>query len=177
MSDVTVGKLISEYAHRDAIHVAIAPLEALEPLQPGEHVGLSADGKADSTAKHIGIVDPFLTKAVKRGERFYMFLYPKTVTGLRHDWTHPAFTSAVQFNGISVEQRAEPEAWLRTFADRNEGDYDDMITAAAKGETYCFGTDIEYGDFDSEFWGHVENVTGKRFTQNHRENTGFRCAC
>lgn len=176
MSDVTVGKLVSEYANRDAIHVAIAPVEADEPLLPGTHIGLAADGKADSKAKPIGIVDPFLKQAVKSGQRFYLFLYPKTVTGLRHDWTHPAFT---QVANVADPQKAESEAWLRNFAEEYCGDYDEMLVAAVTGGEYCFGNDINYGDFsaDSEFWRHVENVTGERLSDDHRSNAGFRCAC
>jgi ABC-type nitrate/sulfonate/bicarbonate transport system substrate-binding protein len=85
-----VGKLIDSDARRDAIHVAVAPVEAAEDLQPGQHVGLVA-GLASGTVAAIGVVDPFLTEAVRKGQRFWLFLYPNTVTTLRHVWTHPAF--------------------------------------------------------------------------------------
>jgi hypothetical protein len=36
---------------------------------------------------------------VKEGEEFWMFLPPGSVTGLRHEWTHPAIACAVPTNG------------------------------------------------------------------------------
>lgn len=93
MTAPEVGKLISEKAFRDAIHVAIAPVTAGVRLFPGQHVGLK-NGEAHVDGPLIGVVDPFLTKQVQPGEMFWLFLYPNTVTSLRHAWTHPAFAAA-----------------------------------------------------------------------------------
>lgn len=82
---------------RDAIHIAVAPVTAVERLVPGQHVGLVQEGNMDlvgPSAEHIGVVDPFLTEEVEAGQRFWLFLYPGAITGLRHVWTHPAFTAA-----------------------------------------------------------------------------------
>lgn len=164
----TLGKILVGIELRDAIHIAIAPVDAGEKLMPGQHIGLD-EGKAYASATHIGVVDPFLESSVARGQRFWMFLYPNTITSLRHQWIHPAF------DGV----QAESEQWLRYFADRNRGDYTEMLTAAVSGKEYCFGRDIEYSDFyaGSEFWHHIEVVTGKQFSRDHQENTQFRCAC
>ncbi len=95
-----VGELCHEGARRDAVHFALAPVVAKYHLLPGSHVGLTEEGTAywtdedegsARTSKTIGIVDPFLEKWVKPGEKFWLFLYPGTITGLRHSWSHPAF--------------------------------------------------------------------------------------
>ena len=93
-----LGQLIEDGdRRRDAIHIAVAPVTAVERLAPGQHVGLVRDGSTDlvGPCEHpIGIVDPFLAEDVEPGERFWLFLYPGTIVSLRHVWTHPAFTAA-----------------------------------------------------------------------------------
>jgi hypothetical protein len=88
-----LGNLPDDDARRDAVHIAVAPVVAGSRLQPGRRVGLASDGRAYSVqVEQIGVVDPFLTEPVEAGQRFWLFLYPNTVTSLRHVWTHPAFT-------------------------------------------------------------------------------------
>ena len=93
-----LGQLIEDGdRRRDAIHIAVAPVTATERLAPGQHVGLVREGNLELVGPcdcHIGIVDPFLTKEVEPGQRFWLLLYPGTVTGLRHIWTHPVFAIA-----------------------------------------------------------------------------------
>jgi hypothetical protein len=94
-----LGKLITDGdRRRDAVHVAVVPVTATERLTPGEHVGfLQANDREQVgiTADPIGVVDPFLLEDVQPGERFWLFMYPNTVTSLRHVWTHPAFAPRV----------------------------------------------------------------------------------
>lgn len=86
-----VGSLLDGTEGRDAVHFALAPMTTDEWLKPGQHVGLLDKRRVSSRAPSVGIVDPFLKEPVQPGQRFYLFLYPGTVTGLRHVWTHPAF--------------------------------------------------------------------------------------
>ena len=93
-----LGQLIEDGdRRRDAIHIAVAPVTAAGRLAPGQHVGLVEEGNPELVGpcgRNIGIVDPFRTAEVEPGQRFWLFLYPGTITGLRHVWTHPAFTAA-----------------------------------------------------------------------------------
>ena len=92
-----LGRLIEDGdRRRDAIHIAVAPVTAAERLSPGQHVGLVQEGSGEFVGpcdKPIGVVDPFLAHEVEAGQRFWLFMYPNTVTSLRHIWTHPAFTA------------------------------------------------------------------------------------
>lgn len=104
----TLGTIIDETAKRDAIHLAVEPMIARDELSPGDHV--YADGslyvqqptapcgmlmpngsRTPRSDKPVGIVDPFLKQKVYPGERFWLVLYPRQITSLRHVWEHPAF--------------------------------------------------------------------------------------
>src|ERR1043166_2886312 len=90
-----LGQVMSSFEfRRDAIHIAIAPVTATTELQPGQHVGLADAQHAGPSEKPVGIVDPFLTAPVQPGQRFWLLLYPGTITDLRHVWRHPAFATA-----------------------------------------------------------------------------------
>lgn len=78
-------------ARRDAVHIAVAPVVAAEELAPGRRVGLREDGLASGGEEPIGVVDPFREAPVLPGQLFWLFLFPGTITSLRHVWTHPAF--------------------------------------------------------------------------------------
>ena len=93
-----LGQLANEDSKRDAVHIAVAPLIAGDDLLPGHHVTVQ-DGIAyriyASSDKPHGVVDPFLVEPVRKGQRFWLFIYPGAVTSLRHVWTHPAFKVTV----------------------------------------------------------------------------------
>lgn len=93
MENIKLGQIIEGKHHRDAIHIAVAPVEAAEDLEPGQRIGLLADGRASGKpfVAVLGIVDPFLQSTVLRGPQFWLWPTPYTITNLRHDWTHPAF--------------------------------------------------------------------------------------
>ena len=91
-----IGKIIRDgERRRDAVHMALAPVQAAEDLllllqDPLIKKSIHLVGV---TGEPIGIVDPFLRQCVIEGDWFWLFLYPDTITDLRHVWTHPTFTA------------------------------------------------------------------------------------
>ena len=79
---------------RAATHLAVEPVTAGQQLNPGQHVGLWGDGRAGHAKTPLGIVDPFLTRPVQEGERFWLVVYPRQIRSLRHVWEHPAFPAS-----------------------------------------------------------------------------------
>lgn len=159
----TLGRIIDVSQKRDAIHLAVEPIEAGEHLMPGENVGIQ-NGKAygsstvviDNTIveiKAIGIVDPFLRIPVNKGQRFWLVVYPRQITSLRHVWTHPDFPEPLEIPVDYVSAlyapdgtihfgdtpgarklKAESERWLRDWCDdADTPTYEDII-AALKNE-------------------------------------------
>lgn len=182
MSDITkLGVLLDETAQRDAIHIAVAPVVAAQILAAGEHIGLMPDSQeevaqARKGIRPIGIVDPFLAGYVNVGQRFYMFLYPQTITSLRHHWTHPAFSPS------PVREMSTSEAWLRAFAEEIDLSYWTLLDACkAKledGRYYIFHghdtPDACYGKL-TEMWMHYEVITGTKVDD--KTEGVFSCSC
>lgn len=117
--DIGIGKLIEQERGRDAIHIAVAPVEAGIELKPGAEIGI-LKGKAftafPGVVEPLGVVDPFLKYVVLPGQRFYMFLFPGSITSLRHEWQHPAFAGVLPPPSPPSPDKAASEAWLREYA-------------------------------------------------------------
>lgn len=178
----TIGKLHESHHERDAIHIAVMPVVAAEALKPGQHIGFTEHGHRVTTKpaggyKLIGIVDPFLPKGVKEGDRFWMMLYPNTITSLKHLWTHPDISN----DGRGTASASEK--WLRDFSDSVDADYNEMMHVAAShcdphnrwGDYLIEGGKWEGQSTPKEFWTHFAAVTGK--TPKDGPTGIFSCSC
>lgn len=167
-----LGEIITTPQQRDAVHIAVAPVVAGQSLGVGCGVCLSHTGEAFATAvpsDAIGIVDPFLPRKVSRGERFWLFLNPGSVTSLRHEWRHPAF-DALKAN--------ESIRWLEAFAEAHEMSYGSLmrdVKLAAQGlrlgHSGWAGVTVP-----PELWFHYEIAGGCEVAAAHRADR-FSCAC
>jgi hypothetical protein len=190
VSDISLGVIVDETAERDAIHIAVAPVVASQILAAGDHIGLlpgSVDEAAGAapTITPIGIVDPFLKQNVEVGQRFYMWLYPQTVTGMRHHWSHPAFEAQP-----ATDAKAESRSWIEAFAVELDQTYNRLMEAAEYwldgerdgvnwNDNYTYDNSERYKRVDYAkwpvFWKHYEIVTGVA-VKNHGA-TFFTCSC
>lgn len=175
--DVVMGELISEYDEpsRDAVHVACAPTVAQEVLKPGQPVGASGTSKYP-----IGIVDPFLKKDVNKGEKFWLILYPNTVTGMKHHWEHPSYTES----GIANEKIAHAEAAITKIASSIGQSFYSIMVAAdmwVQDKDYTYDNSEKYKcsaweDHIEEFWDMYQIIRGKRIGKDLRESF-WTCSC
>lgn len=201
----TLGTIIDDRAARGAIHIAVQPSIAGERLYPGDEV-CYVNGKSTHEGKMVGIVDPFLKDTVRVGQRFWLLVFPRKITSLRHVWEHPDFPEEEPKKGLrkrrtkkEVEMapavyvtRAprtpadESREWIENFAATYARQYEEVMETAASvvrchntahNHDYITGGSELEGEFvPDEFWDHYERVMGLATGTCPRENF-FRCAC
>lgn len=185
MEELGIGKLIDKPQHRDAIHVAIFPAVAAKALKPNDDVGLvgqQVDGVelvASDAETLIGKVDPFLTLSgvtkIQKGQKFWVYLYPNTVTSLRHNWTHAAF------EGPPVNAEYEfAKKWLTEFAENMGMEYDHILTlgrrCALDGGVTVGGNSEQdrFNEVKVPFLRHIGVIINQAIDP---ENVYFSCSC
>lgn len=179
----TLGTIIGDGEKRDAIHLAVVPMVAMETMSPGEACGPVPGGAAPYAVEKLGIVDPFLSAPIRKGERFWFFLRPRLVTSLRHVWSHPAF--ADEGASAAAPSPAEPSAadqakwWIANWARSLGFTYDDAIYHATDyldhDEYWSEGGRFEGERVPEEFWEHFQAATGRVVKNN--PGSFFSCAC
>jgi len=181
----TLGHIIDDTQKRDAVHLAVEPAVAGDWLTPGADVGFLEDGKAydsGSDAKMVGIVDPFLKAPVRPGARFWLVVYPRQITSLRHVWEHPDFPASGETS--VANGRSYSEQWMRDWASKHMGkDYygdgrlSDDVAYSFAIEAGHFGSVGPYEDarehITDEWWDHWERLTGKSGSR----GSYFSCSC
>ena len=181
---IILGSIIEDKQSRDAIHMAVAPVIADTKLFPGQPIGFVAAEKntVGQTSRSIGIVDPFLEGAVFPGQTFWMLIYPNTITGLRHEWTHPAFDGAEEAKQDDVDSRQ----WLKDFAEKAGLAYSKLLAIiqeyVEEDEVWVEqGSQRAQNAFEDvakdEFWKHIKNVTGMKRPESPDWHMPFSCTC
>lgn len=176
-----IGKTFTTVEQRDAVHFAVAPVTLRAGgfgISPGAPIRFAIKGNVEMVEEcdmkdAVGIADPFIEGSIVPGESFFMLLKPGTITGLRHEWSHPAF---------DTDRKAIAEWWLRDFADKHDMDYGVIEHTLRNGSTrFAFGNDINYPDEETckEFMKHAEILSGFDLGSGdpHFDGPEFRCAC
>lgn len=124
--EAKLGERPPEGAGRDAVHVACIPAVADVTLLPSGMVRRHHNGRYGYSLIEdaVGIVDPFLADVVRPGEAFWLCLFPGTVTGMKHQWAHPAFPDETPASSVLEEAEKIRAEWkgrtrdslLREFA-------------------------------------------------------------
>lgn len=186
---LNLGQIIIGPKSRDATHIAVLPVIAAENLKAGDHVGLSRKGEACRSADFIGIVDPFLKTKVLQGDKFWLFMYPNTITSLRHEWEHPVFA---KIEKVRIEdEKSDSIEWLKNYAvaevydsdyysDRDKA-YEAMLNQVRGHELTFYGKDCHgYGDVPDaeELFRHLSVVLDTHIDRAYFEDSGyFSCSC
>jgi hypothetical protein len=119
-------------ARRDAIHFAVAPAVAAHDLVRGSRVGFVGESSmvgSTNPGKEIGVVDPFRRYDVPAGETFWLMLFPNTITGIRHTWSHPAFADedVPGTTKANTEQRQKAASFLIELAAELKMPYAELV--------------------------------------------------
>ncbi len=183
----TLGTIHSRDEKRDAIHIAVLPVEAGQTLKPGARVivtdGIARAAFTDDSSP--GIVDPFLREPVRRGQRFWLLLNPRTIQSLRHVWSHPAFPDEASSTVDAEPENVAAKAAIHAVA-VDLGMSDEALMEGAKTWLYthgdgldglmCLSTSLSYSwDMDA-FWKAYALLTSEDVPEEKRR-AFFTCAC
>jgi hypothetical protein len=181
----TLGTIIGDKEARDAIHLAVLPAEAGQLLRPGQHIVI-VDGKACavSVGDGVGIVDPFLAADVRPSQRFWLVVYPRQISSLRHVWSHPAFPDSQEVTVIKTTSISPAETLIRDMAEGMGLSYGALIDY---GRDHAKGWDDGYvtqqgheswrDGFDATtFWPAFETITGETVPEDKKDHF-FSCSC
>ena len=199
MNTPKLGELITGPAHRDAIHIAVAPAIAEEDLESNDRLQIVPDSYKDEDGEKvrvvkasrpeltIGIADPFLrTRRIWKGNEFWMLLVPNSITSLRHEWTHPAFKNfpVNQKAYDKTLEQSESELWIRNFAGLFHQTYDCLMEAAdayIQYDNFTFDNTERYKSVNRSlwplFWLHYRVITGQEVPKGKEEDVPFTCSC
>ena len=156
-------------------------------MQISEHISLK-DNEAFSVpfVESIGIVDPFLKVNVKKGQKFWLFLNPKTTTGMKHHWSHPLVDSMNLDPSEKERLMLELEKIAQEINNENGGrlysnfNADSLIYLA---KNYWMKNDLYCGDYEEydfcKYYPRIREIMLKLGINIPalEEGAYFRCAC
>lgn len=184
---VTLGCPPEIEGDRDAIHIAVIAMPVNNRYAPGERVGVTRSGELSKHPPFVGVIDPFLTDMVNPGDRVWLCLFPNTITGLRHRWTHPAFPFVVEKVKEKYDdaQKEASKRYLQQFAEDADIAYPELLRILEDfldtGNLHVQYDETNLRDhfYDKdadEFWLHVAVVLEDDRALSE-EGSPFTCSC
>jgi len=123
---------------RDAFHVPVVLVHSPDNLKGGETVVFTSPEevkKVTTEPIYDAVVDPFLHST--RGQSFWVFVKPGSVTNLTHTWTSPTSPHLSAPIPGSVAPRVTPEEarLLQILKDNNidEGELEEIANDSCRG--------------------------------------------
>lgn len=174
----TLGTIITVGESRDAIHLAVEPVVAAYTLKPGQHVGfVDKDRRVGIVGNPLGIVDPFLTSNVEEGQVFWLIVYPRQITSLRHFWQHPAFDTPPEIDEVA-QRHLTARHFITLFAKEIRSSFEAVMEHADNyvehGDYWSEGGRFEGQYLPKDFWDYYETLRGKR---PDNDWSFFSCSC
>lgn len=191
--DLKLGEIIEadRVVERDAIHIAVIPLEAHDEIDRGAFIRLKLNGKATQCEgdESIGVADPYISDwCIEPGQKFWACLKPGSITSLRHEWTHPAFPAAaltLDPNSIAGQVarklgETESERYIKDEGVEIDLTFEEMLQVARdyakNGNYHNTGSNEAQLRDAAQFWKHYEIVTGEK-VPNSSKDSFFSCSC
>lgn len=157
---------------------------------PGDHVQIDEEATFAYRCPPgvgVGIVDPFLTLTqgvgVRKGQWFWLVIYPRQINELRHVWEHPAFPPSEDGSAYGVlppkPSREHSMLYIKQYCDEDYGSVDKWAEQAAAdavdgGYVTVWGRDAS-GPVPDELWDHLENYLGRPIKR--PAESYFSCSC
>ena len=186
MQPTELGLAPRENQGRDAIHVAVLPIQAEEQLFPGQRVliGRASDvfvGRPAGKGVGIGIVDPFRSGSIAEGTMFWLMLDPGSIQDMRHHWSHP---SVPEDTSTANADHATAVSYMDRFANKLGITYKEALQAGDDftehrgGHTLDYDTpDIVY-DEGKLYWEAWSTIQGRPApSPEELDSAPFGCAC
>ena len=195
-NELKLGTIPKGDEGRDAVHIAIVPVQAGMLLERGTRVRLDDQGLAVVSHREedtIGVIDPFLNyenDMINKGSWSWLCLYPKTITSLQHVWQHPAFPDVKDkesHKSLSDRILVDSEGWLKRYVGEHctwygwsvEDSYEEFLREVKEDHVILYsGEDChslgEVKDAE-ELFHHLSNVLGFKVDASYFRY--FTCSC
>ncbi len=166
---------IPENSGRDAIHLAVEPVICGPHRLYAGQLAVIVNGIACPADRDVatGIVDPFIVDPalVEPGQKFWFVVLPRTITSLRHVWSHPAFPEDAVTLYIDTSESVS-KADMTRFLDEVDTFVPEQSMAMARMKEWCAEIGERYDYIMAEAKKYVDSG-GRSYAYGEKDSTKF----